>query len=78
MCFKTNGLKNLKQTISMVFGRVPQVPILLNSSKNIKNSYNLHEFISTVVKISRIHIIYMNSYNFYSYVLKSTKNLSVS
>ena len=45
MCFKTNGLKNLKLTILIVFVLVPQVPTQLYSSKNIKNSYNLYEFI---------------------------------
>ena len=61
-------LKNLNLTIFWFFAWSPQVPILLYSSKNVKNSYN---FILCFK-------IYMNSYNFYSYVLKCRKNLSVS
>ena len=56
MCFKTNGLKNLKLNILMVFGLVPQVPILLYSSKNIRNSYNFYTY---VLKFTWIHIIFI-------------------
>ena len=56
MCFKINGLKNFKLITLMVFSLVPQLPILLYRSKNIKNSYNFYIY---VLKFTRIHIIFI-------------------
>ena len=50
------GLKNLKLTILWFFTWFPQVPLLLYSSKNIKNSYILYTF---VLKFTWIHIMFI-------------------
>ena len=58
-----------------------------NQAKNHQINGHFHDFLpgppkypyySTVVKISRTYIIYMNSFIFYSYDLKYRKYLSVS
>ena len=50
------GLKNLNLTILWFFAWSLQVPILLYSSKNIKNSYNFYTY---ALKFTWIHIIFI-------------------